>query len=198
MSKEKIPGYVTEEEALAMVRTCERLLAQMWVRVAKAVTDKYGEDGRALLSQVVQDQGLARGAEIKNRAEKMGLPIHSIHTFYDAFEVAFPIWFSRQGEKVEVTDDYSIARFHHCAFGRQMHALHKELGTDVGKIWCENCEGSVKGHKDGSTDHALAAGYDPKLKFHPEKHILRGDAYCEHHMWWEGGEKPQPSKDSSS
>lgn len=184
MTKPPIPGYVTSEEALAMVRTCERLLAQMWVRVAKAVCDQYGDDGRKLLGQVVQEQGVARGKNIKRRAEQMGLPLDSINSFYAAFEVAFPIWFSREGEKIDVTDTHSVVRFHHCAFGRQMAALHSELGTDVGKIWCENCEGSKTGHPKGSTDHALCEGYDPNLKFHPEKHILRGDPYCEHHMWW--------------
>jgi hypothetical protein len=194
MTKEAIPGYVTSEEALAMVRTCERLTAQMWVRVSKAVVDKYGNEGRELLGKVVREQGLARGKAIRKRAEQQGWPLNSIHTFYEAFEVAFPIWFSREGEKIEVTDKHSVVRFHHCAFGRQMAALHSELGTDVGKIWCENCEGSVKGHPDGSTDHALAAGYDPKLKFHPAKHILRGDPYCEHHMWWSSDEQKPDGK----
>ncbi len=148
---------IREDESLDPVSPYT-LMAKLFAHVAKAVVDRFGEEGEEAVREGVRAFGEERGRDIARRAAARGLP-NDIENYLPNYDMG-------RSELFEYETIYHPCEieqnFTRCAFGDQWK---KDGMEKYGILYCQ------------MIDPAIAKGYNPNFEVEHDKYLLK-DGYC--------------------
>lgn len=161
MIKDAVKAYRRQESQRRLkeqVREMADVIALLHYHLAKAVADRFGDEGLEAIRQGIRAFGLERGRRIREKVLSRGLEpnLENLAAFYD-----LPLAAAWEATK-EVSGDTSESRITRCPFAQ---VWTEKKAQDLGLLYCE-------------VDPALMAGYNPEIKFSRPESVLEGAGRC--------------------
>ncbi len=155
------PKMVPEEECSRQVGLMARRAALLHYFFSKTIIDRFGEEGKRLISEAISAYGNYCGKSVLEKVKEMGLPLtdENFDRVPDLPEYGWKI----ETITLENGEVRPIARY--CPIA----ATFKELGPEaekIGRLYCY-------------VDQAKYNAYNPDIEFIHSKNVLDGDPYCE-------------------
>jgi predicted ArsR family transcriptional regulator len=142
--------------------------ARMYLHIAQAVRDRFGQEGLDAVSQGLRKFALERGAKIRQTVDALDLP-PNMDNYYGNFDNSL----AEAGFKMDLqlTGWTAEGDVTHCPFAE----IWKEMGEpELGRLYCR-------------VDHDMLEGYNSELKLDRPFNILDGARSCVFH--WRRREK---------
>ena len=145
-----------------------RLYAKLYIHLAKAVTERFGEEGREAVRLGTRNFAVERGKDIRERVLAKGEEL-TMENFYANHDSSLgEAGFQMDMELGKWSADGVVKR---CPFAE----IWKEYGAaELGRIYCE-------------VDEGMLEGYNPDLKLERPELIIEGADRCVFH-WSERGD----------
>ncbi len=144
---------VREDESLDPVSPYT-IMAKLFAHLAKAVVDRFGEEGKEAILEGVRAFGEERGRDIARRAAARGLP-NDIGNYLPNYDMGRSDLFEYETiyhpKEIEQT-------FTRCAFGDQWK---KDGMEEYGILYCQ------------AIDPAIARGYNPNFEVEHDRYLLK-------------------------
>jgi hypothetical protein len=130
------------------------IMAKLFAHVAKAVVDRFGEEGREAVKEGVRLFGEERGRDIARRASLVGEP-NGIENYLPNYDLGRSDLFEFETlmHPKEIEQNFTK-----CAFAEQWK---KDGMEDIGIMYCE------------MIDPAIAKGFNPNFEVIHDKYILK-------------------------
>mgnify|MGYP001178176674 FL=1 len=152
MNQEK-KQIVNEDESLQPVSPYT-IMAKLFAHVAKAVVDRFGEEGKEAVREGVRAFGEERGREIARRAAMAGKP-NSIENYLPYYDMGRSDLFEYVTRYHPMEIEQNFTR---CAFGDQWKADGME---EYGILYCQ------------MIDPAIAKGYNSNFEVVHDQYLLK-------------------------
>ena len=157
-NKDQSENLVSKKEAEEQVVVMAKRMALLYYHTAEVLTEKLGEDeGKKMLSEIIDRYGRESGAAARSRVEELGLPLTA-----DNFNIGsdLPKW-GWQADRVVCEDGIERGRITYCPLAE----VWKEKGLEqLGRIYCY-------------VDQAKYDAYNG-IKCKHLKNVLDGDNCC--------------------
>ena len=161
---------ISEEEIRNFFGQTARQMGLLYLSIAKAVIEKYEDEGRETILKGIKRFGRIRGERIAEKVRKTGKPL-TLENFFKSYDVPVSL-ITNQPEPKLAQHGRLIKKVTSCplaAFFREENQL------EIGKLYCEQ-------------DFAMVQGYNPRFKLEKKASLMEGDKYCEfHHFGLENG-----------
>jgi hypothetical protein len=136
------------------------IMAKLFAHLAKAVVDRFGEEGKEAIREGVRTFGEERGRDIARRAAAHGQP-NDIYSYLPNYDMGRSDLFEYETEyhthPVEIEQTFT-----RCAFGDQWKADGME---EYGILYCQ------------MIDPAIARGYNANFEVEHDKYLLK-EGHC--------------------
>ncbi|MBA4494980.1 L-2-amino-thiazoline-4-carboxylic acid hydrolase [Paenactinomyces guangxiensis] len=130
------------------------LMAKLFAQISKAVSDRFGEEGKNAIREGVRTFGEERGRGIKERAAHMGEK-NTIDHYLSNYDMGRSDLFEYENEFKPGVIEQTFTK---CPFGQQWADDNMH---EYGILYCE------------MIDPAVARGYNPDFEVVHDKYILR-------------------------
>jgi len=147
-----------EEKKQERISTFE-LMAKLFESLAEEVIDKFGQEGKKAIEDAVFKFGVKRGQGIRQNVEKAGEPL-TLENYLKFYDMERSSDFKSE---TSIGEDYIDQYITVCPLG---NTWAKDKMAEIGKLYCDN------------VDKGLAHGYDPRIQYNLEKHVLRDCNHC--------------------
>lgn len=158
---QKLSDTLPKTDADRAVKQFAAFSAHLYYHLAKAVVDRFGEEGKKAVSEGIHAFGKARGERVRNKVLEKGLPnTMSNEYLYHDLPIGSTAWTAMSWEEGEKHFTNVIV----CPFAETW----KELGGDapeLGKLYC-------------AVDYAIWEGYNPNISYTLSTNVLDGAPCC--------------------
>lgn len=138
-----LPETVSRAQAVEAVQAMATITARLHYHYAKALVDKYGDEGREMVLQIMREFGAERGRLIRQKALAQGLEPMMVN-YYKVTDLPMSGW---KHETLESTPTRMRFKATYCPFAE----VWKALGApELGLLYCEEDKTKFEAYMPGT------------------------------------------------